>query len=251
MKRRTSRPGIEELESRDTPSFTALSASPSPALVGQSILLTAVVTASGTDTLQPGTGVDQYQTPLPGTVTFFDGSTPLGPPVVVTPSATKSLKGSAQFLVSGLGVGPHTFTASYSGELQYNLGGVVAGGSGASTSAAVPELVSQPVPLKVTGSMTFTLVRLRPLRQRFSLQNNGDTLAGPVFVVLRGLPPRVTLTNAAGVTTSVGHLGDPYVRFDVGQFLTGQDLDVLLTFANPRHKQIVFRMAVFAGPGSP
>jgi hypothetical protein len=251
MRKATRRPRVEELEPRDTPSTTALIASPSPAIVGQSVLLTAIVTESGTDTLQPGAGLDQFQTPLPGTVTFFNGITPLGPPVAVTPSATKGLKGSAQFLASGLSVGTHSFTARYSGELRYDLGASVIGSTGASTSAAVPELVSPLVPLKVTGSVTLTQTRLRPLRQRFNLHNNGATLSGPVFVVLRGLPPKVTLTNAAGVTTNLGHLGDPFVRLDVGQFLAGQDLDVLLTFANPRQKQIVFRMTVFAGPGSP
>jgi hypothetical protein len=251
MMRTTSRPGIEELEPRNTPSTTVLLVTPKPALVGQSILLTAIVTESGTDSVQPGAGLGQFQTPQPGGVIFYDGNTPLGPPVSVLPSATKSLKGSAQFQAAGLAVGSHNFTAVYSGELQYGLGGYVTGGTGSSSSAAVGELVSQPVPVNVTPSVTLTRVVLRPLRQRFTLHNNGATVPGPVFVILRGLPARVTLTNAAGKTTQVGHLGDPFVRLDVNPFLAGQNLSVLLTFANPRHKAIVFRLAAFAGLGAP
>jgi hypothetical protein len=251
MKRTTSRPGIEELEARDTPSTTVLTVSPRPALVGQSVMLTAAVIESGTDSVQPGAGLGQYQTPLPGGVTFYDGNTPLGPPVAVLPSATNSFKGTAHYLASGLAVGTHNFTAVYSGEPQYGLGGYVVGGTGGSTSAAVAELVSLPVPVNVSGSMALTRVVRRPLRTRVTLHNNGATVPGPVFVVLRGLPARVTLTNAAGKTTQLGHLGDPFVRLDVSQLLAGQDLSVLLTFANPRHKPYAFRLSVFAGPGAP
>ena len=50
---------------------------------------------------------------------------------------------------------------------------------------------------------------------------------------------------------SQGRVGDPFVRLDVSQVVAGQDLDVLLAFASPKHKHFGFTTEVFAGPGSP
>src|SRR5262245_46797729 len=103
------RPGLERLEGRDTPSTTVLDVAPNPALVGQTVTLTATVTESGSDNLQPGTGK-----PV-GTVTFFDGAAALMT-VTVTPTAGTTNQGVAQLTTAALGVGTHSLTAQYSDE---------------------------------------------------------------------------------------------------------------------------------------
>ena len=75
---------------------TVLTASPNPALAGAPVQLQAAVTSSTH-------AVDS------GTVTFEDGSTPLGQPVQVDAS------GDASVTVSSLVLGTHTLTATYSG----------------------------------------------------------------------------------------------------------------------------------------
>jgi hypothetical protein len=72
-RRATFRPCLERLEDRTTPSTTALSAAPNPGITAQPVTLTAVVTASGSDQVRPGTG-----NVTRGSVQFLDGATPLG-----------------------------------------------------------------------------------------------------------------------------------------------------------------------------
>jgi virginiamycin B lyase len=89
---------------------TVLSASPNPAVVGQTEVLTATVTSSA-------------GTPS-GTVTFFDGNTALD-------SAALNASGQATLDVS-LSVGSHSLTASFGGNSSF----------AASTSSAVTETVN-------------------------------------------------------------------------------------------------------------
>jgi hypothetical protein len=94
-----------------------LSASPSPSTQGQSATFTALVAVTA-----PGAGTPS------GTVTFKDGTTTLG-------TGQLSVVGGndqATFSTSGLAVGPHTITASYSGDTSF-LGG---------TSAALTQYVN-------------------------------------------------------------------------------------------------------------
>src|SRR5262245_43550818 len=130
------RPRVEALERRDTPSTTVLTVSPNPATVGQPVTLTATVTESPMDTLQPGLGVP------PGTITFLDGPTSLGK-VNVTPTAGTTNQGTAQRTTSGLVVGTHSLTAAYSGE---NIIIPVPRFAAASTSPAVSETINPPTP---------------------------------------------------------------------------------------------------------
>src|SRR5262249_14674898 len=58
-RRPSCRPHVEPLENRDTPSTTVLAVAPNPATLGQAVTLTATVTESGLDDLQPGMGVPQ------------------------------------------------------------------------------------------------------------------------------------------------------------------------------------------------
>jgi hypothetical protein len=80
------------LEDRAVPSSTILTSVPNPASQGQVVTLTAVVNQTGTDNVHPGTG-----SPVRGTVTFFDGSTPLAV-VTVTPSSVLQTQGMAVFV---------------------------------------------------------------------------------------------------------------------------------------------------------
>jgi hypothetical protein len=102
---------------------TNISASANPAVVGQTVTLTATVT--GADGGTPA-----------GSVSFLDGSTTLG---------TAALSGgSAVLSVSTLAVGSHSLTAVYGGSASYR----------SSTSAALAETVSK---ASTTAALTSTV----------------------------------------------------------------------------------------------
>lgn len=83
-------------------STTTVASSDSTSVVGQSVTFTATVVAAA-----PGSGTPS------GTVTFWDGSTELG-------TATLDANGQATFTTSGLSLGIHTITVSYSGSADFN-----------------------------------------------------------------------------------------------------------------------------------
>jgi hypothetical protein len=94
---------------------TSLSASPTSAVTGTTIALTATVTTSGSGSPT-------------GAVTFLDGATPL---------ATGTLSsGAASFSTTSLAVGPHSITASYAGDPTHL----------ASVSSAVTVTITAPPP---------------------------------------------------------------------------------------------------------
>jgi hypothetical protein len=105
------------------PTTTGLSASPTTVAVLQPVKLTAAVGSSA-----PGAGVPA------GTVTFFDGATPIG--------SASLAAGVATLMVNGLGSGPHALSARYDG----------AGNFASSTSGPVTVIV-RPV-----SQSAFTLV---------------------------------------------------------------------------------------------
>ena len=97
---------------------TALSASPDPSVFGQPVVLSATVTASGT------------QAGLPtGSVTFTDGVTTIG-------TAAVDKTGKSTFTASSFSVGTHNIGANYSGDANFNS-------SSASGAAGVNQVVSQ------------------------------------------------------------------------------------------------------------
>jgi hypothetical protein len=77
---------------------TTLTSSANPAALGSSVTFTATVSANA-----PGSG-----TPT-GTVTFFDGGTPMGTSAV-------NASGQAAFSTSSLRIGNHSITATYNGD---------------------------------------------------------------------------------------------------------------------------------------
>jgi len=84
-----------------SPSTTTVTAGPNAALVGSAVQLQATVTAAGHPVGS-------------GSVTFEDGSTPLGAPVPVDSS------GHASLGVTTLGVGSHTIVAAYGGSAAFD-----------------------------------------------------------------------------------------------------------------------------------
>jgi hypothetical protein len=92
-----------DLEGTNSPEATLVSvaASPSPAGFGQTVTLTAQVTTPDGDGDTP-----------PGTVTFYDGASPLGT-LTLDPAAFATLN------ISTLSLGSHSITVSYSGSANY------------------------------------------------------------------------------------------------------------------------------------
>jgi hypothetical protein len=82
----------------------SLGSSANPSVWGQSVTFTATVAW-----VAPGAG-----TPT-GTVTFMDGTTPLGSGTLTTTNAVTK----ATFTSNSLALGPHTVTASYGGDLNF------------------------------------------------------------------------------------------------------------------------------------
>lgn len=105
-------------------STATLTASPNPALAGQTVTLTAGIAGSST-------------TPA-GLVSFYDGGMPLG-------SGAQDATGHATYTTAALTVGTHSLTAIYAGNTAYS----------ASTSPAVFEVI-QPIP------QDFTIVLANP-----------------------------------------------------------------------------------------
>jgi len=119
------------------PTSITVSSSPNPSTFGQTVTITATVTAS----LAGETG----------TVSFFDGATQLGAPITVNSS------GVATFQTSGLAVGSHTITATYSGDAYFAVSSSVTTqavnrvtGTTTLSSSPNPSVFGQTVTITVT-----------------------------------------------------------------------------------------------------
>ncbi|MDX3240124.1 Ig-like domain repeat protein, partial [Streptomyces sp. ME03-5709C] len=155
-------------------STTVLAVSPNPSVCGQPLTLTATVTV-----VPPGTGVPS------GSVTFFDGNTPLGTAMVVGNTATLLLPG-------GLGAGTHSLVAVYSGNscVASSAGSALAtvgkaGSTTVLTTTPNPSLSGQ------TVTMTATVSAAAP---------GGGTPTGTV-TFFDGLTPIGTAPVVGGVAT--------------------------------------------------
>src|SRR5262245_17409483 len=246
-RRKPYRPRLECLECRAVPTATTttLTASVNPATVGQAVTFTATITGGDFPAGSPAGGMlDQ--------VTFLDGATPL---TALIPELTggPNHESRAQFTTAGLGAGTHSITAQYRGGA-----GVVDSFNDPSTSNAVAEVVNQPPPpgaADVTALVSVTRRKPRPgpggvLRQQVLLRNvGGTTLLGPLYLVLDGLPAKVRLRNAAGLTQARARPGDPYLLSNVA-LLPGGEVALTLVFRNPSHRRVSFTAEVFAGPGA-
>jgi len=106
---------------------TSLTSTPNPSTLGQTVTLSATVSA-----VAPAVGIPT------GTVTFRDGATSLG---VVT-----LVNGSASFQTAALAVGSHPLTATYNGSATFAT----------STSPVVTQIVNAPAPAATSTSLTST-----------------------------------------------------------------------------------------------
>jgi len=134
-----------------TSSTTVLATSAQNSFGGQTVTLTATITSSE--------GVPT------GTISFIDGSTTLG-------QASANGKGVATLSASTLGIGSHTLTAVYSGDVNYE----------ASTSTSALETVSM-----AATSLTLSAPTGQPLPEVAvdivgTLSSNGTTPTGTIFL---------------------------------------------------------------------
>jgi hypothetical protein len=183
------------------PSRTVLTSSAGTSVFGAPVTFTATVSQSlGTSN------------PVLGTVTFFDGNTPLG-------SATLS-SGVATFSTSGLGVGPHSITAHYLGDTTFagSSGSVTLTVNPAATTTSVTSSVNPSVPyqpLTITiavspvapgsGTPTGTIVVTSTLNNKSQISHSGVLDAGGHATTGLGI---VGLSAGDQVTVQVTYLGD-------------------------------------------
>jgi hypothetical protein len=154
---------------------TALSSSANPVIHGTPVTLTAVVTATGT-------------TVPTGTVTFYDGTTPIG---TGTLTASGTTSGIATFQTSSLAAGTHSITASYGGDAN----------DFTSTSAALSEAVNIATSTTAVAASANPSIAGKPLTLTATVSTNGGTAAGTVnFYNGATLLGSGTL-NGAGVAT--------------------------------------------------
>jgi hypothetical protein len=118
---------------------TTLSSAPNPSSLNQPVMFTATITPSSAGAFTPG-----------GTVTFFDGGTPLGAPVSVA-------GGTATFAISALTPGTHPITATYSGDANFAGSTSAVDNQAVSQTATTALLISSPSPSTVNQPVAYTV----------------------------------------------------------------------------------------------
>ncbi len=137
---------------------TALASSPNPSILSQSVTFTATV-------MPEGTGVPT------GTVTFFDGVTPLGSP-------TLNASGVTTLSTSTLAVGSHSITAVYNGDANF----------GSSTSAVLSQVVQGAIAQISATGVNFgnQTVGIVSSSQTVSLTNTGNVALAITSIGIAG-----------------------------------------------------------------
>jgi hypothetical protein len=199
---------------------TTLSLSSSSTQFGQPITLTAVVA--------PAPNV------VPGAlVVFKDGSNVIG-------TGNLDSTGTANFAISSLPAGSHNFSATFPGTFSFNT----------STSATQSATISSNVTSQFQITASRIVRRGRNFVQTVTLKNNGgNTLAGPVFFVLSGLPARVKLVNQAGRTSLLPPSPFVVVSGPATVIAPGQTVPLTLLFST--NKKVVYSNLVLAGISQP
>ena len=90
--------------------------------------------------------------------------------------------------------------------------------------------------------------------QKLVVHNNSSSpVAGPVVVVLDGLGPTTTLTNASGVTMHLPPLGSPYVvvQGTANGLAPGASAIVGLQFKDPIGTPLSYTTRILSGATSP
>jgi len=223
---------VGETVNAKTATTAVLSATPNPAIPGQSVSLGATVTGSNPT----------------GTVTFKDGTTTLGTASVASGVATLSVTFAA--------TGSHSLTAVYAGDV----------GNNASTSAAVAEtvskatttttLVADPNPTVASGNVTLsaTVAGANPtgtvtFKDGTTTLGTG-TLSGGVATLVKTFSTISTrsLTAAYGGDTANGSSTSSALSLPVNKAATTVSLS---SATNPSlHDNNVVLNAVVTGPGA-
>jgi hypothetical protein len=199
------------------PTTTTLTSSLNPSLPNQSVTFTATVLPTG----------------VTGTVTFKDGSTPLGAPVAFSGSP-------ATFSISTLTPGPHTITASYSGDSNY--------------AASVSSLIRKPLNFSAAAPGTIADSAGQGTGFTFRLPGTGGSFTGN--------DPNLTLntgTGTLGLTSTAADLNGQG-NLSVGEYLgiplssvgvtNNEDFSVTATFNNIQYSQSVDQLGLFVGSSS-
>jgi hypothetical protein len=205
---------------------TTLAVAPNPAAIaGQAVTLTAHVTPSAGGTANNGT------------VLFEDNGLPLGIGAVDS-------SGNASFTTTTLSLGTHSLTAVFLGTPAFTT----------STSAAVSETVRADVTNQIVVTFGAVTRRGRRVIRHITLQNLGTTLSGPLAFVLDGLPSKIKVVNASGVTMTVAPFGSPFIFLTLdpsNQLASGASvsLDVILKGKSARTAR--FTPRILAGLTQP
>jgi hypothetical protein len=159
---------------------TTVAAAPNPQTQGGSVTLTATVAVVAPAAGTPG-----------GTVTFLDGATTLG-----TGTLTTTAPFTATFSTSALAGGPHSITAAYGGNANFN----------ASTSAAVTETIQLPSTTTVVADSD-TQVLGQAVLLTATVSGAATVPNGLTVTFLDGATVLGTSTPAGGVATFSANLG--------------------------------------------
>ncbi|MHB1021315.1 MAG: beta strand repeat-containing protein [Acidobacteriaceae bacterium] len=161
---------------------TSLTVAPNPATPGQSVALTASVS--------PSTGAGYTAT---GTVSFYDGTTPVGTPVSINASS-----GQAVLPWTGFTTGSHNISAIYAGDTNFT-------GSTSAVAALVVNKQSQTITFPTLGTATYGAAPITlsasassSLPVTFSLVSGPATLTGNVL----------TITGAGNVVVQASQAGN-------------------------------------------
>jgi Big-like domain-containing protein len=171
------------------PSTTTLTSLPNPSILGQNVTFTATVTGGG-------------PTPVGDPVTFRDGPTTLG---VVLSNAF----GQATLTTSALSLGPHTMTASYSGDAVYTPS------TGTMIQTVNPGLVSATTLTSSLNPSTFG----QTVTFTATVTGGGPTPTGPATFKDGPTTLAIVSLNGAGqatFTTSALTVGPHTITVDYG-----------------------------------
>lgn len=158
---------------------TTLTATPNPVTTGQTLTLTATVQGSGSATPD-------------GTVSFMNGSTPLG-------TAPLNPSGVATLTLTTLGVGTYNVTAQYAGNANFLSSASAAVSVTVSSLATTTSLTATPNPITAGQTLTLTATVQGPDTPGGSVNFlSGSTLLGTGTLNSSGVATLATALLSAG-----------------------------------------------------
>ena len=162
-----------------TATTTSLTATPNPVTTGQTLTLTATVRGSGSTTPD-------------GTVSFMNGSTPLG-------TAPLNPSGVATLTLTTLGVGTYNVTAQYAGNTNFLSSASAAVSVTVSSLATTTSLTASPNPVVSGQTLTLTATVQGPGAPDGTVSFlSGSTLLGTGTLNSSGVATLTTTLLAAG-----------------------------------------------------